>query len=136
MAGPASFLKKSRGFRGRPEPQDDPIARQDRAEATENQGPEPKPMDRSTALLDDPVFVTDYTWPFMCVAAPGGGTRQLCVTRFYLRKQFALDMFRDEVPPKADMERKAALLKEHGIRYFCLHNGNSLADLAAYIGGA
>ena len=130
---PKSGLNKPRKFPTKTSAPMSRIEAQDKAEATEPQGPTPKPMDPVTALLDDRVYVTDYTWPFMCVLGPGGRMRQLCVTRFYMRKNFALDMFVASVPPAEDVKMKSQLLRDHGIKYFCLHAENSLADLTEYM---
>jgi hypothetical protein len=128
-----SVIRKAKGFSAAQERPVDRIEAQDRAEAMEPKGPEQKPMDKVTALLNDPVFITDYTWPFMAVPGVRGSTRQLFVTRFYPRKNFALDMFQADVPDAVNTNMKERLLRDHGIRYFCLHTNNRLADLAAYM---
>jgi hypothetical protein len=132
-SGPIGVVKKSRGFSAAQERHDDRIAKQDREEDSEKI-PSPPTIDKLSMLVNDPVFCTDYTWPFLYVPDGLQRMRQLFVSRFYIHSQFALDTFPAMIPDMADIELKKKLLGEHGIKYFCLHPGNSQADLVAYLG--
>lgn len=132
MKGPLSAVKKLKGVTGQ-EPSRDRLEQLEEAEKNEK-SPRVQTMDKVSQVMDDPVYCTDYTWPFLSVKNQFGAFRQLYVSRYYMRSKFALDMMPSYEPDPAEIALKKERLEEHGLRYFCLHAGNSLSDLAAYLG--
>lgn len=134
QTGPLSGVKKAKGFAAQYEPR----TRQeilDHEEANEKKTVAQPRQDKVTALLNDPVYITENTWPFLYVMGPAGKMVQLSVSRFYLNKNFALDMFPEEEPDPKEVAQKLALLTRHGIGYFALTPSVGLANLAARVVG-
>lgn len=130
--GPLSAVKKSAGFAGVNEPHGR-MAQLDAQEARERKTVPERKLDKVTALLNDPTFVTCYTWPFLNWKV-GGKDRQLYVSRYYFRKMLALDMFQEGEPDPKEIAFKQQAFKAAGIKYFALTPSKKLSDLAAYLG--
>ena len=113
----------------------DRIAQQDSSEESEKRPSAPVITDKVAALMSDPTYITDFTWPSLYTEAPGGRMRQLFVSQFFPNKGVAIDKFysMDEVEPWA-VEFKRNALEKLGVKYFALYPTTKWSDIAAGLG--
>lgn len=131
---PFARVKASRGFEAQAK-STDRIEQQDADEAREKRPSVPVISDKLAQFMNDPVYVTGFTWPGLYVKDPAGFMRQLYVSQFFPNRNVAVDKFypHDEVPDWA-VAKKREVLTGLGIKYVVLLPTTKLADIQAELG--
>ena len=129
MKGPFSQMNK---------PKRDPLDAVDRSmtrleELEEQEAKERKTVreaktDKIAAVLAQPVYAVDYSWPFLRDTR-GGQDRRLSVSLFFPKIKAAVDKFYSMQDFKdGQVELKRRLLNANGVRYTFLHPERKLAE--------
>lgn len=84
-------------------------------------------LDTVTELIGDKVYVTNKGWPWM-VRQDLSGAPAMRVSRFYLGKNLAVDMFVTQDYDRAEVAQKRALCKANGVKYVALFPETTLEE--------